>query len=741
MKKVLLPIVLLVLALGIIPVFLMSAYGQSAASVWTDKDDYAPKETVIISGSGFDANIDLLVRVTRPDGSVITGDGSGTPGSDVVVTDGAGGFTYNYILDGILGLYTVDVLQGDVILATTTFTDSNHLTAVVVGAQTGTLTSGTAGSATYTISFTSNGSGPDLATLSIQSTTWPTGVAASFSPNPVDVTSTSTLTITTTAATPAGVTTFTVQAVADATKTATGTLTVNNPVPATTGINPASKNVGDAGFTLTVNGSNFVSTSVVRFNGLDRTTAYVNSSQLTATIPASDLTAAGSFPIAVFNPTPGGGTSNAQTLTVNPIITASAGLNGSISPSGAVAVDYNASQAFDITPDAGYHVDTLTVDGSPVTPAESYTFHNVIATHSISATFAIDTFTITTSAGAHGSITPANPAVDYNASQAFDITPATGYHVHTLTVDGSPVTPAESYTFHNVIATHSISATFLVGEAPNQPSNVSPPDRANVVSLSPTLQSSAFSDPDAGDTHAASQWQIRTSSGSYSTPVLGWTSNTDLTSFTVPTVPSGTLAYDTTYYWHVQYQDNNGNWSSYSDETSFRTYSLSQPNTPAGSGVTVVLNGVTITFADVSVAGNTTVTQEGSPCGSLPSDLIARGPSWHFTTTATYTGPVRVAIRYDDSSIPTEGDLRLLHCNGTSWKDVTTSVNTVNNIIYGEDSVLSWWQLGDPPEPGGGGGSGGGVPVFPNIYVGIGAALGAFILAYFISRRLVSARE
>jgi putative nucleotidyltransferase with HDIG domain len=90
------------------------------------------------------------------------------------------------------------------------------------------------------------------------------------------------------------------------------------PLPTTTGISPASKTVGDAGFTLTVNGSNFINgASVVRLDGADRATTFVTSTQLTATIPASDLTATGTRSITVFTPAPGGGTSNAQTLMVN----------------------------------------------------------------------------------------------------------------------------------------------------------------------------------------------------------------------------------------------------------------------------------------------------------------------------------------------------------------------------------------------------------------------------------------
>jgi hypothetical protein len=94
-------------------------------------------------------------------------------------------------------------------------------------------------------------------------------------------------------------------------------VTVNNPAPTTTSISPTSKTAGDLGFILTVNGMNFVSTSVVRFNGSDRTTTFVTGTKLTAAILASDLTTAGTFSITVFNPTPGGGPSNAQTFTVN----------------------------------------------------------------------------------------------------------------------------------------------------------------------------------------------------------------------------------------------------------------------------------------------------------------------------------------------------------------------------------------------------------------------------------------
>ncbi len=93
--------------------------------------------------------------------------------------------------------------------------------------------------------------------------------------------------------------------------------TVNNPAPTTTSISPASAIVSGSDFTLTVNGTGFISTSVIKFNNSDKKTTYVSPTQLTAIIAASDITTVGIFNVAVVNPTPGGGTSNSQTFTVN----------------------------------------------------------------------------------------------------------------------------------------------------------------------------------------------------------------------------------------------------------------------------------------------------------------------------------------------------------------------------------------------------------------------------------------
>ena len=92
-------------------------------------------------------------------------------------------------------------------------------------------------------------------------------------------------------------------------------LTVTATAPILNTLNPSSTIAGGPAFTLTVNGSNFVSNSAVRWNGVNRTTTFVSSSQLTAAIPATDIATVGTASITVLNPGPS--TSNALTFTIS----------------------------------------------------------------------------------------------------------------------------------------------------------------------------------------------------------------------------------------------------------------------------------------------------------------------------------------------------------------------------------------------------------------------------------------
>jgi len=144
-------------------------------------------------------------------------------------------------------------------------------------------------------------------------------------------------------------------------------------------------------------------------------------------------------------------------------ITASAGSGGTILPSGPLTVAYGTDQSFTITPDTGYQVSDVLVDGSSVGAVTSYTFSNVTEDHTIEASFTILTYTITATAGANGSIIPSGGVtVSYGADQTFTITPVTSYHVSDVLVDGSSVGAVTSYTFTNVIEGHTIHAEFAL---------------------------------------------------------------------------------------------------------------------------------------------------------------------------------------------------------------------------------------------------------------------------------------
>lgn len=102
-------------------------------------------------------------------------------------------------------------------------------------------------------------------------------------------------------------------------------------------------------------------------------------------------------------------------------ITPGAGAHGAISPATAQSVDWDGSKAFTVTADEGYHIASLTVNGTAVAPAAgqdayTYTFEHVKADATISATFAIDTFTVTLDS--RGGSNVAAQTVEYGANVA-----------------------------------------------------------------------------------------------------------------------------------------------------------------------------------------------------------------------------------------------------------------------------------------------------------------------------------
>ena len=137
-------------------------------TIATDQADYSPEQTVHMTGAGYAASCDVVVKVTRPNGSVVVGDGSFQPGSDTVTTGTDGSLTYDYILNGVLGEYRVEALgAADAVLATTTFSDHQNMSVEINAnaAETNTL------AVTLNLSWSGSGGDPSQGRFANDTTT------------------------------------------------------------------------------------------------------------------------------------------------------------------------------------------------------------------------------------------------------------------------------------------------------------------------------------------------------------------------------------------------------------------------------------------------------------------------------------------------------------------------------------------------------------------------------------------
>jgi hypothetical protein len=168
----------------------------------------------------------------------------------------------------------------------------------------------------------------------------------------------------------------------------------------------------------------------------------------------------------------------------NLLINAGAGDGGSISPSGLVTVTSGGNQIFTITPEEGFYIGNVIVDGKPVGQVNTFQFKKVAAPHSIMAVFN-SVYPILATASAGGSIDPSGVVmVDAGHDQEYAITPDPGFHITDVRVDASWKGPVSSWNFTDVKAPHDILVLFsdkytLVSKA--GPGGTITPDGPTVV--------------------------------------------------------------------------------------------------------------------------------------------------------------------------------------------------------------------------------------------------------------------
>jgi hypothetical protein len=169
------------------------------------------------------------------------------------------------------------------------------------------------------------------------------------------------------------------------------------------------------------------------------------------------------------------------------LITATASPGGSIHPSGLVEALFGSSQTFTISPDPGYRVDDVVIDGIHYGALSIFTFNDIKSDHTITASFSprpVSVFTITASATAGGTIEPSGQVqVTAGSSQAFKIAPSPGYRIGDVMVNGKSVGPVSTYTFQNVQSNQSISARFEVSPGGGKILNVTLEKGWNFISV------------------------------------------------------------------------------------------------------------------------------------------------------------------------------------------------------------------------------------------------------------------
>ena len=315
----------------------------------------------------------------------------------------------------------------------------------------------------------------------------------------------------------------------------------------------------------------------------------------------------------------------------------------------------------------------MLVDGVSVGAVTSYTFTNVTANHTIAASFAIDTYTITASAGAGGIIDPAGDVAG-ELRRRTRRSPSSRTAATTSTTCWSTASRSArsaSYTFTNVTANHTISASFevvtytltvtIVGngsvtKTPDQPSYI--------YSTQVTLTATA----DPG-------WHFTGWSGD----ITGTTSPRDIT---VDANKNVTATFQQNVYtWNIT---GTGAWTTSTNWTPTRT-------TPSSSDVLVFDNGATTTanlvpsqtIGQLLISGNTSLTLQGSAVVS-----IGGGPGTDFdlapgsSLTLNGVNNLRIALGSSATGI-VEGTITLMGAQHTLF------AQSPNSLEFQSGSLLT----------------------------------------------------
>ncbi len=226
-----------------------------------------------------------------------------------------------------------------------------------------------------------------------------------------------------------------------------------------TSISPTSGRAGDS---VSIAGYNFGTlrrNAGVSFNGVSATTTSFTDTHITAQVPAGATT--GPVTVTDWNGEP----SNGVTFTSGFTVSASqSGGHGTVTPA-SQGVASGGSAAITLSPATGYHVATITDNGSsiPGPYGSTYTINNVTADHTVVVTFSINSYTVTASVSSgHGTALPLSQTLTYGSEATIDLAPDSGYFITRITDNGDiiPGPYGSNYTVSGLADDHNVVVTF-----------------------------------------------------------------------------------------------------------------------------------------------------------------------------------------------------------------------------------------------------------------------------------------
>ena len=151
-------------------------------------------------------------------------------------------------------------------------------------------------------------------------------------------------------------------------------------------------------------------------------------------------------------------------------MTAEAGNNGTITPDGAMVVNYGDNVNYEIIADQGWYISQTVIDGVTTTYTQAdelvtltVSFNAIDSNHSVSVLFDQFMYNITGTVGANGTVNGENTidaTVPYGSNYSLTITPADNYQVADVVVDGESVGAVNFYEFINITDNHTVDVTF-----------------------------------------------------------------------------------------------------------------------------------------------------------------------------------------------------------------------------------------------------------------------------------------